>query len=174
MPSGLPGLYAVYSPLARGVLPLDNLRVTRSLRQSMKHYHVTIDVDFDSVLRGCSARKAPTDWIDEVLQAHYRELHARGHAHSVEVWDGAGDLAGGLFVVNVGGLVSGESMFHIGRDASKTALVWLVERLRTAGGPVLLDTQWSTPHLASLGVVEIGRHEYLRRLAEVVSLPDVL
>jgi leucyl/phenylalanyl-tRNA--protein transferase len=173
MPSGVSGLYAVYSPQRRGVLPLENLRVTRSLRKSMKRYEVSLDHDFAGVVRGCASRQAPTDWIDGRLAALYHDLHTLGHAHSVEVWDETGVLTGGLFVVNVGGLVSGESMFHIGRDASKTALAWLVHHLRDRG-TVLLDTQWSTPHLADLGVIEIPRAQYLRRLAEVVSLPDVL
>ena len=174
MPSGVPGVYAVYSPQQRAVLPLDRLRVTRSLKQSMKHYTVSLDQDFAGVLHGCASRKAPTDWIDGRLAALYLQLHSRGIAHSVEVWDADRNLTGGLFVVSVGGLVSGESMFHIGRDASKTALVWLVHRLREATGPVLLDTQWLTPHLASLGVIEIPRAQYLRRLAGVTSRPDVL
>lgn len=166
--------YGLYSPSRRAVLPLDNLRVTRSLRQSMKHYDVTFDQAFGDVLAHCAGRNAQTDWIDDLLLDRYTELHERGHAHSVEVWDGRGNLSGGLFAVSIGGLVSGESMFHIGRDASKVALVHLVQRLLAVPAAVLLDVQYQTPHLASLGVVEITRRAYQAALRKVISGPDVL
>lgn len=166
--------YGLYCPPRRAVLTLDDLRVTRSLRQSMKHYEVTFDKAFDEVLAHCAGRQVPTDWINGHLIDSYTELHRRGHAHSVEAWDREGNLSGGLFAVNIGGLVSGESMFHIGRDASKVALVHLVERLQAAPGAVLFDVQYQTSHLASLGVREISRQAYLTALESVVDGPNVL
>ena len=164
-----------YSPLRRGVLPLDGLRVSRSLRKMLGRYEIRVDTAFDAVLAGCADRRRPNGWIDDRIRRVYRQLHRRGVVHSVEAWTADGRLAGGLYGVGVGGLFAGESMFHrpdIGRDASKVALVALVERLQAAGGTGrLLDVQWVTPHLASLGVVEISRAEYLQRLAVALPLP---
>jgi leucyl/phenylalanyl-tRNA--protein transferase len=169
------GLMGWYSPLDRGVLPLDGLRVSRSLRRMLRRYEIRIDTAFDAVLAGCADRRRPNGWIDNRIRRVYRQLHRRGIVHSVEAWTAAGELAGGLYGVSVGGLFAGESMFHRpdnGRDASKVALVALVERLRSAGTPDrLLDVQWVTPHLASLGVVEISRAEYLDRLAAALHRP---
>jgi len=164
-----------WSPVTRGVLPLDGLRVTRSLRKMLPRYEVRVDTAFDAVLAGCADRRRPDGWIDTRIASVYRQLHAAGVVHSVEAWTAKGELAGGLYGVSLGGLFAGESMFHrpdIGRDASKAALVALVERLRAAGtAGRLLDVQWATPHLASLGVVEIGRAEYLARLERALALP---
>ncbi|MCU0297722.1 MAG: leucyl/phenylalanyl-tRNA--protein transferase [Candidatus Nanopelagicales bacterium] len=162
-------MYAWWSPDPRGVLDLQNLRLTRSLRQSCRKYHVAIDQDFEAVLDRCANVERAGAWIDESLYRGYLDLHNRGHAHSVETRDDDGELVGGLFAVNVGGLVAGESMFHTARDASKVALVGLVELLRDHDEPVLLDTQWLTPHLASLGATEISRSDYQHRLSEVVN-----
>lgn len=167
-------LYQWWSPDPRGVLPLDRLRVTRSLAKSCRRYTTSLDKDFGTVLARCADIRRPGGWIDARLATAYAALHDQGHAHSVEVWDPEGNLAGGLFIVTVGGFVSGESMFHTQRDASKVALVALVERLREPGRPVLLDTQWSTPHLASLGVVEVRRRDYQRMLREVIDSSPVL
>jgi len=170
------GLMGWYSPLRRGVLPLDGLRVSRSLRKMLGRYEIRIDTAFDAVLAGCADRRRPNGWIDDRVRRVYRQLHRRGVVHSVEAWTADGALAGGLYGVGVGGLFAGESMFHrpdIGRDASKVALVALVERLQAAGGTGrLLDVQWVTPHLTSLGVVEISRTEYLRRLGVALPLPQ--
>lgn len=160
-----------FSPDPRGILPLDNLHVSRSLRKSMKHYRITVDRAFDDVLAACADPARPGHWIADDFIAAFRSLHRLGWAHSVEVWDADGRLAGGLFGIEVGGLFSGESMFHSGRDASKAALVALVEILAAAGGRRLLDVQWRTEHLGSLGVVEVSRGEYLRRLAGVAATP---
>jgi leucyl/phenylalanyl-tRNA--protein transferase len=169
------GLMGWYSPLRRGVLPLDGLRVSRSLRKMLRRYEIRTDAAFDAVLAGCGDRRRPNGWIDGRIRRVYRQLHSRGIVHSVEAWTADGELAGGLYGVSVGGLFAGESMFHrpdIGRDASKVALVALVERLRAAGtSDRLLDVQWVTPHLASLGVVEISRAEYLNRLAAALRRP---
>ena len=169
------GLMGWYSPLRRGVLPLDGLRVSRSLRKMLGRYEIRTDTAFDAVLAGCGDRRRPNGWIDNRIRRVYRQLHREGVVHTVEAWTAGGELAGGLYGVSVGGLFAGESMFHrpdIGRDASKVALVALVDRLRDAGEPGrLLDVQWVTPHLASLGVVEISRAEYLERLAEALRRP---
>ncbi len=174
MPYIVDDIYLWMSPKERAILPLDRLRVTRSLRQSTKRYTVTFDREFDAVLAQCANPARRGGWITELLAANYRTMFHSGYAHSVEVWDDHGRLAGGLFLVNVGGLVSGESMFHVGRDASKVALVALVQRLREAAGPVLLDTQWRTDHLATLGVIEVPRKKYLTMLPELVNRPNVL
>jgi leucyl/phenylalanyl-tRNA--protein transferase len=162
---------AWWSPTERGVLPLDGLRVSRSLRQAVRHVEVRVDTAFDAVLEACADPGRPGGWIDSSVTTAYVRLHALGHAHSVEAWrDDV--LVGGLYGVTVGGLFAGESMFHTARDASKVALVALVEMLSDElADQRLLDVQWSTPHLASLGVVEIPRREYLRRLDVAVDLP---
>ncbi len=161
-----------WSPDPRGVLPLDGLRVTRSLRVSCRRYRVTVDTAFDVVVAGCADRRRPNGWIGSDVKAAYGRLHELGVAHSVEAWDDGGGLVGGLYGVAIGGLFAGESMFHRARDASKVALVHLVDLLRADGVPGrLLDVQWTTPHLASLGAVDVPRQEYLRRLQHALDLP---
>lgn len=169
-----PDLLAWWSPDPRGVLPLDRLRVTRSLRQSMRRYRVSVDEAFEPVMRACADRGDEPAWITEEFVATYTALHRTGWAHSIEVWDREGALAGGLYGVQIGGLFAGESMFHRQRDASKVALVALVERLRACPGPRLLDVQWATTHLASLGAIAIPRSEYLVRLREALTAPPCL
>ncbi len=160
-----------WSPDPRGVLPLGGLLVTRSLRRSLRRFAVTVDASFDEVMAACADPQRDGGWITSEIRTAYRHLHDLGWAHSVEVrhpHDGV--LVGGLYGVHVGGLFAGESMFHRETDASKVALVSLVERLRGIGVD-LLDVQWLTPHLASLGAVEIPRSEYLRRLEVAVAAP---
>ena len=148
--TGMPGVLGWWSPDPRGILPLDGLRVTKSLRQSAKKFEVRVDTCFEDVMRGCADPSREDGWItDEFIDAYVR-LHQLGWAHSIEVFDRAGQLAGGLYGVRIGGLFAGESMFHRQRDASKVALVALVELMRDSG-MTLLDTQWCTEHLASLG-----------------------
>lgn len=171
MPDGPGRSFLWFSPVDRGVLPLDGLRVTRSLRRASRRFEIRVDTSFEEVVRACGDPRRPHGWInDEVLRA-YAELHRLGWAHSVETWRD-GELVGGLYVVAIGGLVAGESMFHRATDASKVALLALVDLMRDehADGR-LLDVQWSTPHLASLGVVEVPRAEYLDRLAPALALP---
>jgi len=156
------GPIAWWSPDPRGVIPLDALHVSRSLRRSCARYDITVDTAFDDVVRGCADPSRPGGWIDDEFARAYHTLHELGWAHSVETW-GDGELAGGLYGVAIGGLFAAESKFHLARDASKVALVGLVERLRDSGA-VLLDVQWTTPHLASLGAVDVARDEYLDRL----------
>lgn len=173
MPLGASGPLGWWSPDPRGVLPLDGLRVTRSLRRSCRDYEVRVDTAFADVMAACAEPGRDGGWITPAFEAAYGELHALGWAHSVEAWTADGELAGGLYGVAVGGLFAGESMFHRRRDASKVALVGLVERLRADGDPRrLLDVQWRTEHLATLGVVEVPRDEYLRRLAVALEVPD--
>ncbi len=157
-----------WSPDPRGVIPLDGLRVSRSLRRSVGRFEVRVDTEFEQVMRACADPHRPHGWIDDEFVAAYVRLHELGWTHSVETWRD-GRLVGGLYGVAIGGLFAGESMFHRESDASKVALVALVARLRARGAP-LLDVQWVTPHLASLGAVPISREEYGRRLRTAVAL----
>jgi leucyl/phenylalanyl-tRNA--protein transferase len=158
-----------WSPDPRGVLPLDRVRVTRSLRRSMRRFEIRVDTAFDAVVEACADPSRDGGWITPDIRLAYGRLHDLGWAHSVEAWDReSGALAGGLYGVSVAGLFAGESMFHRATDASKVALVALVERLLDSGA-TLLDVQWLTPHLASLGACEISRREYLRRLDEALA-----
>lgn len=157
-----------WSPVDRAIIPLHGLRVTRSLRQSTRRFHVTVDVDFPSVIEGCASSDRPDGWItDEIVDA-YTELHRLGWVHSIEVWDWERNLVGGLYGVAIGGLFAGESMFHVARDASKVALVHLVVVMK-AGGGRLLDVQWRTEHLESLGASIVGRETYLDLLGDALS-----
>jgi leucyl/phenylalanyl-tRNA--protein transferase len=155
-----------WSPDPRGVLPLDGLRVSRSLRRSCQRFEIRRDSAFEDVMRRCADPRRPHGWINDDFVRAYVRLHEMGWAHSVETWlDGT--LVGGLYGVRVDGLFAGESMFHTATDASKVALVALVEWLQDSGA-VLLDVQWGTDHLRSLGAIEIDRTEYLRQLATAV------
>jgi leucyl/phenylalanyl-tRNA--protein transferase len=159
-----------WSPDPRGVLPLDGLRVSRSLGKACRRYELRVDTAFDEVIAACADPSREGRWITAEIMAAYSRLHALGWAHSVEAWDADG-LAGGLYGVAIGGLFAGESMFHHRTDASKVALVGLVDLLRADGLDRLLDVQWRTDHLATLGVVEIPRTEYLTRLQSALELP---
>jgi leucyl/phenylalanyl-tRNA--protein transferase len=169
-PMPIDGQLAWWSPDPRGVLPLEGLRVSRSLRRACRSYSVRVDTAFESVITACADPGRPGGWITPALVDAYTQLHTLGWVHSVEAWSPSGELCGGLYGVAIGGLFAGESMFHRGTDASKVALVALVSLLRS-GGATLLDVQWRTDHLASLGVVEIPRREYLRRLAAALAGP---
>jgi leucyl/phenylalanyl-tRNA--protein transferase len=161
---------AWWSPDPRGVLPLDGLRLSRSTRRSMRRYEIRVDTAFAAVVAECADPRRPGGWITDEIRSAYVGLHELGWAHSVEAWDDEG-LAGGLYGVAIGGLFAGESMFHHRTDASKVALAALVERLRADEEPArLLDVQWATPHLVGLGVVEVPRAEYLRRLARALEV----
>ena len=162
MPLGDGDMITWWSPPERGVLDFADLRVSRSLRQSCRRYHVTANTAFDQVIRACASQPRDGGWISPAIVEAYERLHALGWAHSVETWHDD-KLVGGLYGVQVGGLFAGESMFHLGTDASKVALVALVSGLEHCGA-VLLDVQWATDHLVTLGVREITRREYLQRL----------
>jgi leucyl/phenylalanyl-tRNA--protein transferase len=157
-----------WSPDPRGIVPLDGLRVTKSMRQSAKRFEVRVDTCFADVMRACGNPSREDGWITEPFVAAYTMLHQLGWAHSVEVFDRTGQLAGGLYGVRINGLFAGESMFHAQRDASKVALMALVELMRDSGMQ-LLDVQWRTAHLGSLGVVEVSRAQYLTLLAGALA-----
>jgi len=166
---------AWWSPERRGVLPLSCLRVTRSMRQSARGFELRVDTAFTDVVAACADPARPGGWIDDAIAAAYTELHRLGWAHSVEAWRGD-ELSGGLYGVAIGGLFAGESMFARARDASKVALMGLVEMLDDEHATTrLIDTQWQTAHLATLGVREVPRREYLALLQQAlaVPLPDV-
>jgi leucyl/phenylalanyl-tRNA--protein transferase len=177
--SGRRGPLGWWSPDPRGVLPLENLKVSKSLRQSCRRLYASLDTDFDGVVAGCADRRRPGGWIGRDFRAAYRRMFELGHAHSVEVRDDAGVLVGGLYGVAIGGFFSGESMFSRATDASKVALVHLVEVLSASSPdtppavspPRLLDVQWTTPHLVSLGAVDVSRERYLALLAGALAGP---
>lgn len=160
-------------PERRGILPLDAFHVPRSLRKTIRRgrHEIRVDTAFEQTIRACAAPMLarPQTWLNEELIGLYVELHRRGHAHSVETWV-AGELVGGLYGLALGGAFFGESMFSRVPDASKIALVDLVERLRR-GGFVLLDTQFVTDHLQQFGAVEIDRATYRRRLRRALAVP---
>lgn len=163
------GRISWYSPDPRAILPLDDFHVPRTLRQRCRQgrYEIRIDTDFEGVMRACADRTEGT-WISKAMVEAYRNLHRLGFAHSVEAWR-ENRLVGGLYGVAIGGGFFGESMFHRATDASKVALVGLVERLRDRGY-TLLDVQFTTPHLLRFGAIEISRDEYLIRLNEALQL----
>jgi leucyl/phenylalanyl-tRNA---protein transferase len=158
-----------FSPDPRAVLPLEDFHVPHALRRLVhrKPFEVTIDKAFSAVIQACAERE--NTWINRDIIDSYTRLNELGHAHSVETWK-ENKLAGGLYGVAVGGAFFGESMFHRVTDASKIALVALVEHLRTRKF-VLLDTQWLTPHLQQFGGIQIPRSHYLRLLRRAVDLP---
>lgn len=166
--SALPGSLCWWSPDPRGIVPLDALRVTQSMRRSARRYEIRVDTCFAQVIRGCADPSREDGWITDDFIAAYTKLHELGWAHSVEVFDRDGQLAGGLYGVRLERLFAGESMFHRKPDASKVALMALVDLMR-ASGMRLLDVQWCTEHLASLGAVAIARQEYFARLADAVE-----
>jgi leucyl/phenylalanyl-tRNA---protein transferase len=156
-----PGLYWI-EPERRGVIPLDGLKVSKRLARTVRSdkFEIVVDRDFESVIEACAApaEGRRTTWINRRIRKLYTDLFAIGHCHTVEVYEG-GALVGGLYGVDLGAAFFGESMFHTSRDASKVALVHLVARLRR-GGYRLLDTQFVTEHLSTLGAIEIGRRNY--------------
>lgn len=160
------------SPELRGILPLDGFHASKSLRKAMRKsgWDIRVDTEWDGIIEGCATvgDDRATTWINGTIRAVYGELFRRGVAHTVEVWDGA-DLVGGLYGLAIGGAFFGESMFHRRTDASKMAMAHLVDRLN-AGGFQLLDTQFVTPHLASLGGIEILRADYEDRLAQALTV----
>jgi leucyl/phenylalanyl-tRNA--protein transferase len=160
------GLLLWWSPLLRGVLEPADLRVSRSLARSARRFGVTFDESFEEVIDACADPSRSGAWIDSPIREAYVRMHRLGWAHSVETRTADGELVGGLYGLSVGGLFAGESMFHRATDASKVALVALTEVVGPHG---LIDTQWQTPHLASLGVTEWPRERYLRALPTLVA-----
>ena len=161
-----------WSPERRGVLRPGRLHVSRSLRRSLRRFETRIDSCFEQVVACCADPGRQGGWISEDIRAAYVRLHALGWAHSVETYDADGRLVGGLYGLAVGGLFAGESMFYRQRDASKVALVALVDALADEHAHRrLIDVQWQTPHLARLGVEEIARADYLAMLPTLVEVP---
>jgi leucyl/phenylalanyl-tRNA--protein transferase len=160
------------SPELRGIIPLDGFRLSTSLRKAMRKsgFQIKVDTDFNAIIEACATvgSERETTWINGTIRAVYGELFTLGIAHTVEVWEGS-ELVGGLYGLAIGGAFFGESMFHRKTNASKIAMAHLVERLK-AGGFVLLDTQFLTPHLASLGGIEIPREDYEERLADALEV----
>jgi leucyl/phenylalanyl-tRNA--protein transferase len=159
---------AWWSPVDRGVIPLDGLRVTRSMQQSAKKFTCTVNQAFTEVMTLCGSMRTDGNWINQHFIDAYTDLHNEGHAHSVEVWNEAGELVGGLYGVRINKFFAGESMFHVETDASKVALMYLVQ-LMTLDGMELLDTQWRTDHLESLGCIAVPREKYLQLLASAIQ-----
>ena len=175
-PMPVRGTIGWFSPARRAVFPLEAFAVpSRSLRRARRRYEIRVDGAFEAVVAGCARPGEPESWIDGPITDAYVRLHDLGWAHSVEAWDDDG-LAGGLYGVSIGGLFAAESMFHARTDASKAALVGLVELLTAAGDPDgrVLDAQWLTPHLETLGAVEITRAEYRVRLERALELDAAL
>lgn len=169
MADGRDGTIMLFSPDPRTIMEPARLVISRSLRRTIRAglFEIRLDTCFPEVVRACADREET--WISEDIIASYLELHARGAAHSVEAWRD-GELAGGLYGVALGGAFFGESMFSARRDASKVALAALCDRM-VARGMVLLDVQYSTPHLLGLGAFEVSREEYLQRLDAALRLP---
>ena len=173
--AGDDGVIRWYSPDPRGIIPLDAFHVPARLARVVRSGRFRIEVDraFAAVIRECAEAERdpdePGSWINEEILESYVALHEAGIAHSVETWQGE-RLVGGLYGVAIGGAFFGESMFHLATDASKVALVALVDRLR-ARGYVLLDTQWVTDHLEQFGAIEVERSRYLRLLANSLKVP---
>lgn len=168
-PMPVQGALGWFSPDPRAVLPVDAVHESRSLARASRGFEVRIDTAFAEVVAACADPRRPGGWITAEMSEAYDRLHALGWAHSVEVWSPRG-LAGGLFGIGVGGFFAAESKFHHETDASKAAVVALARRMAGSGPAALVDVQWSSPHLATLGVVEVRRAAYLRLLAAALEL----
>lgn len=161
-------------PEMRGIIPLEQLHVSKSLAKTIRKrlFDIRFDTAFDLVVAKCAeaAEDRPSTWINSTIRALYSALHQMGHAHSVEAWDG-NELVGGLYGVSLGSAFFGESMFSRRTDASKICLVHLVDRLRERGF-TLLDTQFTTDHLKTFGAVDIPKDEYQLLLEDAMSRPS--
>lgn len=164
------GVLGWWSPQQRGILPVDGMVVSRSLRRSVRLFTTSVDTDFEGVIDGCADPSRPDGWIGSDIREAYGELHRLGWVHSVETWSEEGELVGGLYGVSVGGLFAGESMFSRATDASKVALMALIDRMAPIPN-ALIDVQWATPHLATLGAIEVDREQYLQLLGWALSTP---
>lgn len=157
-----------WSPVQRGIIPLDNFHASRSLRKSARQFTCTVNEDFVGVMTKCATTHTDGNWINDEFITAYTRLHHLGHAHSVEVWNDNHELVGGVYGVRINQFFAGESMFHTETDASKVALSHLVQ-LMTLDGMTLFDVQWLTDHLESLGGIAIPRSDYLHRLTHAVA-----
>jgi leucyl/phenylalanyl-tRNA--protein transferase len=170
MPDGA-GPLLWWSPVERGIIEVDNFTPSRSLRRARKAFEIRVNTAFDEVIRACANPRRPGSWIDADIIKSYTRLHRMGWVHSVEAW-ADGKLEGGLYGVAIGGLFAGESMFHRRTDGSKAAVAGLVELLSDEyAADRILDVQWVTDHLATLGATAIPRETYLRRLEKALDLP---
>ena len=159
-----------WSPVQRGIIPLDNFHASRSLRKSAQKFTYSINRAFTDVMLACASEHTDGQWITSEFVDAYGELHQLGYAHSVEVWNSHNELVGGVYGVRINRFFAGESMFHRETDASKAALFYVVQ-LMQLDNMTLFDTQWLTPHLASLGAIGTPRDRYLAALAEAVAEP---
>ena len=160
-----------WSPVDRGVIEVAGYRPSRTVRRARSRFEIRVNTAFDQVIRACADPRRTGSWIDENIIASYTELHRLGWVHSVEAWDGD-ELAGGLYGVAIGGLFAGESMFHHKTDGSKAAVAGLIELLDDEyAADRVLDIQWVTDHLATLGAIAIPRETYVRRITRAVDLP---
>ena len=167
-----------WSPIERGIIDLNAFQPSRSLRKSMRRYTTTIDADFEAVIVACASLKRPGAWLTDQIIDVYLDLHRHGYAHSVETWTPTGELVGGLYGVAINGFFAGESMFHDpaeGTDSSKVALARLIDVLKARNDPAtLLDVQWVTNHLATLGAREVSRETYLTLLDAALECPETI
>jgi leucyl/phenylalanyl-tRNA--protein transferase len=160
---------AWFSPNPRGIFLPGHMRITKSLERSRRRYEIRVDTAFAEVITACGDPARPLGWINRAIIESFTALHHDGHAHSVEAWDDDG-LAGGLYGVSIGGFFAGESMFHRRTDASKVALAALDEIMQSVPGG-LIDTQWTTDHLVSLGAFDITRNDYATLLTTALEQP---
>ena len=158
-----------WSPQPRAIFHPGEIHVSRSLRAAQKKFRVTIDLDFEAVIRACGNPNRASGWINEDVISAFLTLHNLGIAHSIEVWDKDNQLAGGLYGLELGGLFAGESMFHVTKNASKVALAHLAVLLDDGNGR-LIDTQWMTSHLQSMGAKPIDRVEYCQKLPKLLAI----
>ncbi len=157
-----------WSPVHRGIIPFNNFHVSHSLRKSARRFTCTINKDFVGVMEKCATTHSEGNWINDEFIDAYTHLHQLGNAHSIEVWNDSNELVGGVYGIRINRFFAGESMFHTETDASKVALLHLVQ-LMILDDMALFDVQWLTDHLASLGAIAVPRAEYLARLADAVA-----
>lgn len=162
-----------WSPQPRAIFYPGEIHVSRSLRAAKRKFRITVDSDFEAVIRACGNPNRVSGWINEDVIAAFVALHNSGLAHSIEVWDKDDKLAGGLYGIELGGVFAGESMFHVSKNASKVALAHLGELLNDGSGRVI-DTQWMTSHLESMGAKTIDRREYCGILPDLLDISPVL
>ena len=162
-----------WSPEPRAVFYPDEIHISKSMKSAMKKFQVTVDENFEAVIRACGNPERESGWINENVVSAFTALHRIGVAHSIEVWDLDGKLAGGLYGLELGGLFAGESMFHSTTNASKVALIHLAGLLNDGLGRVI-DTQWMTDHLKSMGAKPINRKEYCQNLPKLLEIAPIL
>lgn len=162
-----------WSPEPRAVFCPDEIHISNSMQSALKKFTVTVDADFEAVIRACGNPDRASGWINEDVVSAFTSLHRIGVAHSIEVWDLDGKLAGGLYGLELGGLFAGESMFHSTTNASKVALIHLAGLLNDGSGRVI-DTQWMTEHLKSMGAKPINRREYCQNLPKLLEIAPIL